>query len=105
MLTVLSHSDRLTLRQYCLVLLLLVNEKSSVLRWSRGATAELFLLGNHSLYAVVHVLDEVNFRAAKSALVGDVVDVIGRLRVLTVDATNLNVEFVGDLLELFFLGS
>jgi hypothetical protein len=50
-------------------------------------------------------LDETDLGEAKSALVRDVINVISRLRVLTVDATNLDIELVGDLLEFSHLGS
>ena len=64
-----------------------------------SATAELLLFSNHGFYAVVHVLNEIDLRATKSTLVGDIVDMISGLGVLTMDATDLNVELVGNLLE------
>lgn len=63
--------------------------------------SEGLLLLNHGLDTVVHVLDEVLLGAAQSALVGDVEGAVVGLGVLTVDASDLDVELVGDLLELF----
>jgi hypothetical protein len=58
------------------------------------------LLGvDHGLDTVVHVLDEVLFGAAESSLVGDVVNSVGGLGVLSVDTTDLDVVLVGDSLE------
>lgn len=44
-------------------------------------------------------MNEIFFRKAKAALIADVVDVIGCLRVLTMYATNLYVELVSDGFE------
>lgn len=41
----------------------------SSLSWGACSTTKLFLLGNHSLNTVVHILDEVNFRSSESPLV------------------------------------
>ena len=54
-------------------------------------TTKFLLLGNHGLNSVVHVLNKVDFGSAESSLVGDVINVIGRFRVLTVDASNLQI--------------
>ena len=70
-----------------------------------GTTTELLLSRYHSLDAVVHVLDKFDFREAESSLVGDVVNVIGRFRVLTVDTSNLNLETVSDGLEFILSGT
>jgi len=60
-----------------------------------------FLLGSdHSLDTVVHVLDEVDLRAAESTEVGDVEDAVVGLGVLAVGTTDLDVVLVGDSLEL-----
>jgi hypothetical protein len=61
--------------------------------------SQCLLGGNHSLNAVVHVLDEVFLGAAKSALVGDVKSAVGAFRVFTVDTADLDVELISDLLE------
>ena len=61
--------------------------------------SESFLSFNHGLNAIVHVLDEINFGSSKSSLVRDVVDVVRRLRVLSMDASDLDVVLIGDLLE------
>ena len=75
---------------------MLVNGEDS----SQKPTCSQGLLScNHSLNAVVHVLDEVFLRAAKSALVGDVVNAVVTFRVFTVDAADLDVELISDLLE------
>jgi hypothetical protein len=65
--------------------------------------SELLLSLNHSLDTVVHVLDEVDLRAAESSQVGDVVDVVVSLRVLTVGTSDLHVVLGGDGLELVLL--
>ena len=54
---------------------------------------------NHSFDTVVHVLDEVLLRTAKSALVGDIEDAVRGIRVLTTGATDLDVVLVSDTLE------
>ena len=62
------------------------------------------LLGvDHSLDTVVHVLDEVDFGAAESTEVRDVENTVVSFGVLTVSATDLDVVFVGDGLELVLL--
>ena len=61
--------------------------------------SESFLSFNHGLNAIVHVLDEINFGSSKSSLVRDVVDVVRRLGVLSMDASDLDVVLIGDLLE------
>ena len=79
---------------------------SSSDRLSRSnSTTKLFLFCDHGLNAIIHVLNKVDFRPSKSALVGDIVDMISRLGVLAVDATNLNVVLVGNFLELIHLCS
>ena len=66
-------------------------------------SGKLFLFGNHCLDAVVHILNEVNLGAAESSLVRDVVHVVGRLRVLAVDASDLDVVLVSNGLEFVHL--
>ena len=65
-----------------------------------GGGLELHLSVNHSLNTVVHVLDEILLRTAKSALVGDIEDAVRGIRVLTTGATDLDVVLVSDSLEL-----
>ena len=60
---------------------------------------ELELGNHHSLDTVIHVLDEVLLGTAESTLVRDVEDAIAGVGVLTVLATDLNVELVSDTLE------
>ena len=69
-----------------------------------GSGKSLFGI-NHSFDTVVHVLNEVNFRAAESSLVGNVIDVVVSLSVLAMSSTNLDVVFVGNSLELILLAS
>ena len=61
--------------------------------------AKLELGRDHVLNTIVHVLDEVLLGAAQSAPVRDVEDAIAGVGVLTVLATDLDVELVGDALE------
>ena len=62
------------------------------------------LLGlNHGLDTIVHVLNEIFLRAAETSLVGDIVNSVSALRVLTVATTDLDVVFVSNSLELFLL--
>lgn len=75
------------------------------LRCCSPSSSELLLSLNHSLDTVVHVLDEVNLRAAESSQVGNIVNVIISLGVLTVSTTNLNVVLSSDSLELFLFVS
>ena len=63
---------------------------------------ELLLPLNHGLDAVVHILDKLDLGQAEASLVRDVVDVVGGLGVLAVDATNLDLEAVSDGFELRF---
>lgn len=58
---------------------------------------------DHSLDTVVHILDEVDFGAAESADVGDIVDVVVGLGVLTVGTSDLHVVLISDSLELLLL--
>ncbi len=62
--------------------------------------SERLLLLDHSLDTVVHVLNKVDLRAAKSAKVGDIVDVVVGLGVLSVGTSDLDVVLVSDGLEL-----
>jgi len=64
-----------------------------------AAISQGLLSCNHSLDTVVHVLHQVFLRAAKSAFVGDVEGAVVTFRVFAVDAADLDVELVGDLLE------
>ena len=62
------------------------------------------LLGlNHGLDTIVHVLNEIFLRAAETSLVGDIVNSVSALRVLTVATADLDVVFVSDSLELLHL--
>jgi len=81
----------------------LQDANSSSLAWCirrfQPCRSESLLLSDHGFDTVVHVLDEIDLRATESSLVGDIVDVIGRFRVLSMDASDLDVEFVGNSLE------
>ena len=65
---------------------------------SRQRRSEGLLGSDHSLDAVVHVLDEVDLVAAESSQVRDVEHAIVGLGVLTVDTSDLDVVLVSDLL-------
>jgi len=75
---------------------MLVEAKDS---WKKPSFSQGLLSCNHSLDTVVHVLYEVFLRAAESAFVGNVVSAVVTFRVFTVDAADLDVELIGDLLE------
>jgi hypothetical protein len=62
-----------------------------------------FLLFDHGLDTVVHVLDEIDFRATKSTLVRDVIDVVVSFSVLAMGTSDLYMETVCDGLEVCFL--
>ena len=66
-----------------------------------SSSTKLFFLSDHSLNTIVHVLDEIDFGPSKSPLVGDIVDVVSRFRVLSVDSSNLDVELVSNGLKLW----
>jgi len=70
-----------------------------------STTTKFLLFGYHGLHTVVHVLDKVNLRASESPLVGNVIDVVSRLRVFAVDATDLDVELVSNSLKLWHSGT
>ena len=78
-----------------------VSRPASLLAYvtGRGNCSESLLGSNHSLDTVVHVLDEVLLRAAKSALVGDIEDAVRGIRVLSTGSTDLDVVLVSDSLE------
>ena len=65
--------------------------------------SELHLSLNHGLDTIVHVLDEVDLRAAESSQVGDVVNVVVSLGVLTMGTSDLDMVLCGDSLELVLL--
>jgi len=64
------------------------------------------LLGvDHSLDSVVHVLNKVDLRATKSALVGDVKDTVVGLGVLSMGTSDIDVVLVGNCLELLLVSA
>ena len=65
--------------------------------------SESLLSIDHGLNTVVHVLDEVNLGTTQSTEVGDIIDTVIRLSVLTMGTTDLDVVLVGDGLELVLL--
>jgi hypothetical protein len=70
------------------------------------STATKFVFSfDHGLDAVIHVLDKGDFRAAESSPVGDVIDVVVRLCVLSMCSSDLDVVLVGDCLEFCLLSS
>jgi hypothetical protein len=60
---------------------------------------KFFFFHNHSFDTIVHVLNEILLRPTKSTFVGDVVNVVVSFGVLTVGTSDLDVEFISDLLE------
>ena len=60
---------------------------------------------DHGLDSVVHVLDEVDLRATKSTLVGDVKYAIVGLSVLSVSTSDVDIVLIGNSAELFLLSS
>ena len=76
-----------------------------ILIFQTGAvrSGEFLLLGNHCLHTIVHILDQVNLRAAQSSLVRDIIDMVRGLRVLAVDASDLDVVLIGNSLEFIHL--
>jgi len=82
-----------------------VSRPASLLAYltGRGNCSESLLGGDHSLDTVVHVLDEVDLGATKSAEVRDVEDAVIGLGVLTMGTTDLDVVLVGDGLELILM--
>ena len=65
----------------------------------RSVGAELEFSLNHGFDAIIHVLNEGNFRAAKTTAIGNVKDSVARVRVLTMAAADLHIVPVGDGLE------
>jgi len=68
-------------------------------------TTKLLLFGDHGFDTVVHVLYKVNFRASESPLIRDIINMIGRFGMLTMNSSNLDVELVSDSLEVCHFGS
>lgn len=58
--------------------------------------SQSFLSMDHGFNAIIHVLNEVNFGASKSAEVGNVEDAIVSFGVLSVGSTDLDVVLVSD---------
>jgi len=52
---------------------------------------------------VDHVLDKLSLGSSKSSSVGDIEDTVVGLSVLSVDTSNLDVVFIGNLVELFLV--
>ena len=61
--------------------------------------SERFLSGDQCLDAVVHILNELNLGAAEPSLVWDVVYMVGRLRVLAVGTSDLDMMLISKGLE------
>jgi hypothetical protein len=66
------------------------------------SSKRLFLL-DHGLDAVVHVLNQLDRASAESSLVGDVVDVVVGLSMLSMGTSDLDMILVSDCLEIFLL--
>ena len=80
-----------------------VSRPASFLASSYGNCSESLLGLDHGLDTVVHVLDEVDLGATKSAEVRDVEDAVISLSVLTMGTTDLDVVLVSDGLELILM--
>ena len=73
---------------------------------SRLATStKLFLSGNHGLDTIVHILNKFNFRETESSFVRNIIDVISRFRMLTMDTSDLHFETVSYGLEFVHLSA
>jgi len=75
----------------------------SLLSKTLVSCSESLLSVDHGLYSIVHVLDEVDLRATKSTLVGDVKYAIVSLSVLSVSTSDVDIVFIGNCMELFLL--
>ena len=64
---------------------------------------QFFLPLDHCFDSVVHVLHQVYFRPSQPPFVGDVVDMVVGLCVLSVGPADLNVELISNCLELGLL--
>jgi len=58
---------------------------------------------DHSFHTVIHILYEINFRTTESSLVGDIINVVISLCVLSVGTSNLDMELVSNSLEIGFM--
>lgn len=64
----------------------------------------MFLLGlDKSLNTIDHILDELLLRSSESSSVGDIEDTVIGFSVLSVNSSNLDVVFVGNLVEKCFV--
>ena len=77
---------------------------NDILFWSKTTTKFLFT-SNHGFDTVIHVLNELDFRESKPPFVGDVVDVIVRFGMFSVGASDLDIVFVCNCLELVLFQS
>jgi len=68
-----------------------------------GSLGDGVLSADQSMDTVDHILNESSLGHTESSLVGDIVGSVIRLRVLSVDTSDLNVIFVGDGVELVLL--
>jgi len=75
----------------------------SLLSKTLVSCSESLLSVDHGLDSIVHVLDEVDLRATKSTLVGDVKYAIVSLSVLSVSTSDVDIVFIGNCMELFLL--
>ena len=85
---------RTLLRDSCLHLRLYLSLLLSSLFW-----LQRFLLFDHGLDTVVHILDEIDFGATKSTLVRDIIDVVISFRMLTMGTSDLDIVLISDSLE------
>jgi hypothetical protein len=64
---------------------------------------ELKFTIDHGLDAVVHVLDKINLRATKPALVRDVINMVVSFGMLTMGTSDLDIVLISDSLEFSLL--
>jgi hypothetical protein len=85
---------------FCCCCLFLLNFSNNFDRlwWSQR-----FFSFDHSFYTIVHILDEVNFRSAQSALVRNIINVVVSLGVFAVSSSDLNMEPISNGFELRLL--
>lgn len=68
-------------------------------------SSQALLLRNHGFHAVVHVLDQICSAPAQSPPVRDIVNMVSTLRMFSVDASDLDVELLGNSFKLILLRS
>ena len=67
--------------------------------------SQIFFSLNHSFYTIVHILYEIYFTSAKSSHVRDIIDMIVSFSVFSMSSSDLDMIFVCNTFEFFFLVS